>query len=60
MIATIEHSIMPGAYLVKDKSGRKYRVHSPEFWRRGESVQIADGHIIGKAVSQPVTTTVEV
>ncbi len=60
MIATIERSVLPGVYVVRDSNNRQHRVHSPEFWRKGQSVLVADGHITGLAVRQPVPTRAEV
>ena len=51
MIATIERAVTPGAYLVRDTAGRLHRVAGAADWRRGASVLVVEGWIVGRAGS---------
>lgn len=60
MIATVERAITPGAWLVRDTAGRLHRVSGTADWRRGESVLVVDGWIVGRAGSPGTVAVYEV
>ena len=46
---TIERAVTPGWWIIKDDSGRRHKVASPDLWRRGERVAVVGGQIVGHA-----------
>ena len=60
MIATIERAVTPGAYLVRDQAGRLHRVAAVADWRRGETVLVVEGQIIGRAGAAGTVAVYEV
>ena len=60
MIATIERATVPGSWLVRDQAGRLHRVASTADWRRGESVLVVEGWIVGRAGSTGAAAVYEV
>jgi hypothetical protein len=60
MIGTIETSLTPGFYLVRDQTGKKIRVSSAVLYRRGDRVTVLDGIIVGQAPREQTTRVYEV
>ena len=60
MIATVEGAITPGSWLVRDTAGRLHRVAGAADWRRGESVLVVEGWIVGRAGSTGAAAVYEV
>ena len=48
----IERAVTPGWWIIRDDSGRKHKVASPDLWRRGERVAVVGGQIVGHAGKQ--------
>lgn len=45
----IQQAVTPGWWIIKDDSGHKHRVASPDLWRKGDRVAVVGGQIVGHA-----------
>ena len=60
MTVEIVKALLPGYWLVKDKSRRQYQVASSDLHRKGDVVVIIDNQIIGNAGRLPEPKTFNV
>jgi hypothetical protein len=59
-LCTVDSQIAPGVYLVKDQSGKSYRVESDQIWRPEDTVIVQNGRIISRYSIQKTIKTYEV
>jgi hypothetical protein len=57
---SIDKTLTPGIYLVRDHAGKLHRAVSVDLYRRGDRVTVVDGAIVGPAGATAPTRIYEV